>query len=171
MNLRSASVKQAIGASLLHRLRMSVLGVSVFLIAVISISHALSEVVINSTPSVKAHVLRKAPDRKIVKGDYVMVPISSAYLPRGYDTLTKHVLCAEGDVLSFKRGAFYCNGKYLHRPKMQSISGAPLTRFAWEEGIIPKGLVYAGSSHPDGFDSRYLGLFRLEDLTRLEPIL
>ena len=154
----------------LHRLRMIILGFAVLLGGSTSMAHLFERIVVNGTPSVSAHILIKAPGEEIHKGDYVLVPTQNHFLPNGFDSLTKHVLCVEGDVLAFKRGAFYCNGEFLHRPKRQSLSGASLDAFFWREGVVPHGKVYVGSPHPDGFDSRYLGLFDLDDLTRLEAL-
>ena len=152
------------------RKRITLFGLVVFFSATSIMVHCFERIVLNGTPSVRAHILIKAPAEAPRKGDYVLVPIESRFLPNRYNSLTKKVLCVEGDLLQFKRGAFYCNGEFLHRPKHISLSGAPLTAFLWSDAVVPQGKVYVGSPHPDGFDSRYLGLFDIDDLTRLEAL-
>lgn len=38
-------------------------------------------------------------------------------------------------------------------------------------GIVPAGMIYVGSHHERGFDSRYIGLLPISRLTRMERIL
>lgn len=131
----------------------------------------MDHIVLNGTPSVEASVLWKTHGRTIAKGDYVMAPVRHDLLPPQYSHLTKRALCAPGDWLSFDGRTFRCNGAALNTVKPETRAGLPLEPFTWTDGAVPAGKMFVGSSHPDGFDSRYLGLFSVEDLTRLEPLI
>lgn len=58
-----------------------------------------------------------------------------------------------GDVVAHQGTLVTINGKPIGRMKPRTRSGEPLTMGA--TGPIPRGCYYAGSPHPDGFDSRY----------------
>ena len=131
----------------------------------------MGRIVLNGTPSVPANILWKTPSLSIGKGDYVMAPARHEYIPPQYPYLTKRALCLPGETLSFVDGSFLCDGILLNTTKPETLTGAPLTPFQWRTGPVPEGFAFVGSDHPDGFDSRYLGLFPLEDLVRLEPLL
>ncbi len=145
--------------------------VGVYAGAIALIVPVFDRVALNGTPSVAAHVLWKTPEAPIARGDFVLAPVSHPMIPADYPYLTKHALCLEGDILTARDGAFFCNGKLLHRAKRRTRTGAPLEPFDWAGGVIPDGMMFIGSRHPDGFDSRYLGLFATRDLVRLEKVL
>lgn len=131
----------------------------------------MNHIALNGTDSVKAHVLWKTPGTPIARGDYVLAPASHPLIPESYSHLTKYALCVEGDILTERDGAFFCNGELIHRTKKKTRAGTPLEPFKWSGGPVPEGKIFIGSRHPDGFDSRYLGLFAVEDLIRLEKVL
>lgn len=145
--------------------------IGVYLGAIALILPVFDRVALNGTPSVAAHVLWKTPGARIARGDYVLAPASHPMIPADYPYLTKLALCLEGDILTARDGAFFCNGALLHRAKRRTRTGAPLEPFNWSGGAIPDGMMFIGSRHPDGFDSRYLGLFATRDLVRLEKVL
>ena len=58
-----------------------------------------------------------------------------------------------GDVVAHEGAAVTINGAPIGRIKPRTKTGEPLTPGA--VGAIPAGCYYAGSPHPDGFDSRY----------------
>jgi type IV secretory pathway protease TraF len=127
-------------------------------------------VVLTMTPSVKAKVLVRTPDKAPVIGDYVLLEAHHDYLPDKVNLLTKRYLCGAGQHLEASGKNVTCDGVWLHRRKEETGTGEPLEAFIWS-GTIPEGMVYVGSKHPDGFDSRYLGFFPYEGLTRLKAIL
>ncbi len=155
--------------------RRSVIGlgcaVMVYVIALTLLLPVMGKIALNGTASIDAHILWQREDGPIARGDYVMAPVRHPMIPSDYSHLTKHALCLEGDMLTARDGAFFCNGELIHRVKAQTRSGAPLEPFHWTKGKVPAGKVFIGSRHPDGFDSRYLGFFDIDDLTRLEKIL
>ena len=132
--------------------------------------YAFSHVVVNGTPSIDARILLKTSERPR-KGDYVLAPAAHPYMPPGYKHLAKKALCVAGEELSFSHGAFTCAGVVIATVKAETRTGAPLAAFEWTTGPIPDGYVFVGSAHPDGFDSRYLGLFAADELVRLERLL
>ena len=58
-----------------------------------------------------------------------------------------------GDVVAHDGAVVTINGAPIARMKLRTRAGEPLTPGAI--GTIPAGCYYAGSPHPDGFDSRY----------------
>lgn len=152
-------------------LRGLVITAGVYALAIALLVPVMDHVVLNGTASVKANVLWKTPQMTIEKGDYVLAPARHELIPSTYTHLTKLALCVPGERLTFDGTRFRCNGAVLNAVKPATRTGIPLTPFAWEEGVIPEGRMFVGSPHPDGFDSRYLGLFAIDDLVRLEPLL
>ncbi len=145
--------------------------IAVFATAIAVFVPVMDRIVLNGTPSVKANIFWKTPKQAIVKGDYVMAPARHHYIPANYPYLTKVALCFPGDQLKYEADQFFCNGVELNKTKKHTLTGAPLEPFQWEDGEIPPGHVFIGSPHPDGFDSRYLGLFAIEELIRLEALI
>ncbi|MEL6277289.1 MAG: S26 family signal peptidase [Pseudomonadota bacterium] len=131
----------------------------------------MGKIVLNGTASIDAFVFWKTPGRAIAKNDYVLAPARHPLIPRQYEHLTKHALCLPGEWLTFSGTAFSCNGVHLHTVKIETKKGVPLERFEWEAGVVPEGKAFIGSRHPDGFDSRYLGFFDLDELVRLEALI
>jgi len=94
------------------------------------------------------------------KGDYVRVPVQHPMIEENRKTtLTKHVVCAAGDTLTFDGEAHYCNGIKVDTINVRHTDlGQPLPIFIWN-GPIPAGKFYLLGTHPRSFDSRYLGFF------------
>jgi len=65
----------------------------------------------------------------------------------------KRTLGVAGDVVSHKGQNVMINGALVARMKPRTRLGFALTK--GPTGVIPEGCFYAGTSHPDGFDSRY----------------
>ncbi|MEM6415488.1 MAG: S26 family signal peptidase [Pseudomonadota bacterium] len=143
----------------------------VFALPIAVLAPVMGRIVLNGTPSVKASIFWKTPDQAIEKGDFVMAPARHPYIPPNYPYLTKIAMCFPGDRLKFEAGRFSCNGVPLNQTKKETLTGAPLEPFQWNDAVIPPGKVFIGSPHPDGFDSRYLGFFAIEELTRLEALI
>jgi len=58
-----------------------------------------------------------------------------------------------GDIVAHRGSIVLINGKPVARMKPRTRFGEPLTPGA--EGAVPANCYFAGSPHPDGFDSRY----------------
>jgi len=141
---------------------------------------ALSEVTFVMSPSIEA--LAVAPDPgPIAKGDYVMFRFSHALAGPEPVSVTKHALCMPGERLSMIEkpsamsprdwdGWYFCNGVLLNVSKPFAATGLRLPHLLWA-GPIPPGMVFVGSSAPNGFDSRYFGPVPLSALTRMKRIL
>ena len=82
--------------------------------------------------------------------------------------MTKHVLCLPGDLLEVVGLDFYCNGVLITRAKTHTRRGDPLPIFEWDGGPVPADVFFAGTDHPDGYDSRYFGFVPLDSATVLE---
>jgi len=82
----------------------------------------------------------------------------------------KMAVCLPGDTLVKDDFDFFCNDKLIARAKKTSRSGQPLNSFQWSRGLVPEGMFFAGSTHPDAFDSRYFGLVAIVDAVPLELI-
>ena len=65
----------------------------------------------------------------------------------------KYILGMPGDHVVHVGSNVLINGKIVARTKAKTRLGLPLTK--GPTGKIPSGCYYAGSSHKDGFDSRY----------------
>lgn len=92
------------------------------------------------------------------RGDYIFFdPPQSALLRRHFGArpqmFGKMVYGMPGDVVRHSDALVTINGRPVARMKPLTKRGEPLTPGA--EGVIPAGCYYAGSPHPDGFDSRY----------------
>lgn len=117
------------------------------------------------------------------KGDYVLVRAKGLAVSKG-EFMTKRVLCVGGERV--KRAGvdgreFYCcdeNGScvFLHRAKDKTPSGKRLEVYRICEAIpcevrLSEDEVYLGTSHPDGYDSRYLGPFKKDEIiVKLTPL-
>ena len=66
-------------------------------------------------------------------------------------------------------GHYFCNGKLLGATLPLGVHGERLDHLHWS-GVIPPGMVYVGSHHPRGFDSRYFGLVPIRQLQRMERL-
>ena len=92
------------------------------------------------------------------RGDYVFFdPPPSALLRRHFGAkpqmFGKIAYGMPGDVVEHEGALVTINGAPVGRMKPRTRVGEPLTPGA--VGAIPTGCFYAGSPHPDGFDSRY----------------
>jgi type IV secretory pathway protease TraF len=68
-------------------------------------------------------------------------------------------------------GWYYCHGRLMGISKPVGRDGKALTH--WRPGVthIPEGMIFVGSKHPDGYDSRYYGPVAIDRLTRMEQLL
>jgi len=132
------------------------------------------------TPSIEAFAVRKSPG-PIARGDYVMFTLHHPIAGPKPVSVTKHALCMPGDRLTMfetpsplvphsRDGHYFCNDVLLGVSLPHAHNGMKLDHMRWS-GIIPAGMVYVGSTHPRGFDSRYFGLLPISSLTRMERLL
>ena len=113
----------------------------------------------------------KRPDLDVRRGHMVLVRRTDPLIPKNIRHLTKVALCMPGDELRRIGLIFVCNGRLISVAKSETQSGLPLEVFDWSGGPVPDGVFFAGSPHPDGYDSRYFGLVPLDRATVLEAIL
>lgn len=142
---------------------------------------ALSQLIWVRSPSIDALAVRASPGI-IARHDLVMFELRHPLAGPLPVNVTKYALCLPGDDLaSFTlrsdrypgrtEAAFFCNGILLGVSKAYGRQGQRLDYFPWKSGPIPKGQAYIGSSHKDGFDSRYFGLVPMAKLVRMERVL
>jgi len=132
------------------------------------------------SPSIDAWAVRAAPG-PIRRGDLVSFWLNSPLTGPLPVLVTKYALCLPGDRLvmvehpsrfaAARDGYYYCNGRLVGVSKPFGLHGQRLVHFRPAAGPIPSGALYVGSSHPDGFDSRYYGLVAARRLRRMERIL
>lgn len=140
----------------------------------------LPQITLVMSPSIEAYAVRRSPG-PISRGDYVMYMLLHPIAGPSPVSVTKHALCMPGDRLTMYEtasreapdrsdGHYFCNGKLLGVTLPFAHNGLKLEHMKWS-GIIPLGMIYVGSRHPRGFDSRYIGLIPISRLTRMERIL
>ena len=131
---------------------------------------AQQRVSIVMSASIDALAVRPDPG-PIARGDYVMFRLSHALAGPDPVSVTKHALCMPGERLDMietpstrARGewdaSYYCDGVLLNVSKPFTKGGEHLPHLLWA-GPIPPGMIFVGSSAPNGFDSRYFGPVRL----------
>lgn len=125
----------------------------------------------NMTASVDGKIFKMRPDLQIEKQSTVMFEWDDPILPAGVEHMTKHVLCFPGDILIRDGFNFYCNGQMITKAKRKTRAGEPLTAFDWTEGPVPADVFFAGTDHPDGYDSRYYGFVPLDSAVVVEKAL
>lgn len=132
------------------------------------------------SPSIEAWVVVDSPG-PIARGEYVRFTLRHPIAGPNPVEVTKHALCLPGDRLTTEEkpallsgdaldGWYYCNGKLLAISLAHAHGGMRLDHMHFN-GVVPPGMIYVGSSHPRGFDSRYLGLIPISRLTRMERVL
>lgn len=142
---------------------------------------AIPQVTLVASPSIDAWAVHAAPGQ-IRRGDLVSFQLSHPLAgPKPVD-VTKYALCMPGDRIAVTEqpsrlikgasdGWFYCNGRLIGVSKAVGHGGQHLIHWKPEAPLIPAGVVYVGSSHPSGFDSRYYGPVAIERLHRMEKVL
>lgn len=115
-------------------------------------------ILINATESLPnwAFLIRKNEEPS--RGQYVFfAPPESELVRRHFGAkpqiFAKVVYGMPGDVVGHAGRLVTINGEVVARMKPLTRLGDPLTPGA--TGMIPKGCFFAGTPHPDGFDSRY----------------
>lgn len=141
---------------------------------------AMPQITLVATPSIDAWVIYKAPDQ-IRPGDLVSFLLSDPIAGPRPLSVTKYALCLPGERIEMVEkpsafgetvdGWYYCNARLLGISKLRSRDGRRLTHWHPATSIIPAGMIYVGSSSPDGYDSRYYGPVAISRLTRMEKLL
>lgn len=140
----------------------------------------LPRVALVMSPSIDAWAVRKAPG-PIHRGDYVMFELRHPIAGPEAVSVTKLALCMPGDRLTkiempsrisptAMDARYFCNGHRLGTTLPFDRNGMKLDHMQWS-GIVPPGMVYVGSHHPQGFDSRYFGLLPITKLIRMRRLI
>jgi type IV secretory pathway protease TraF len=142
---------------------------------------AIPQVTLVASPSIDAWAVRAASG-PITRGTLVSFMLSHRLAgPKPVD-VTKYALCLPGDRIDMverpsprhpeiRDGWYFCNGHLLGVSKPFGHGGQRLDHWHPEIRTIPAGFIYVGSSHPDGFDSRYYGPVAMERLHPMEKVL
>ncbi|AOH85674.1 peptidase [Sphingomonas panacis] len=141
---------------------------------------AIPQVTLVMSPSIDASLVRNAPG-PIARGDLVSFSLSHPLAGPKPVMVTKYALCFPGDRIDMIEkpsmtagtwdGWYYCNGRLLGVSKPVGHNGMKLDHWLPAYGTIPAGMIYVGSSHPSGFDSRYYGPVETGRLRRVEQVL
>ncbi|QNG43600.1 S26 family signal peptidase [Sphingobium yanoikuyae] len=141
---------------------------------------AMPQITLVMTPSIDAWVVHRSPG-PIHRGDLIFFTLSDHVAGPKPVAITKYALCLPGDRISMverhgiggliANGWYYCNGRLMGVSKPAARNGKALMHWRPESPRIPKGMIFVGSRHPDGYDSRYYGPVAIERLTRMEKLL
>jgi conjugal transfer pilin signal peptidase TrbI len=123
-----------------------------------SSTHAL---MINESESLPNWAFLVEAGRFPARGEYVVFNPGQAPLVRKYfgerpSPFAKIAFGIPGDVVSRQGNDVLVNGKKVARLKPLTRRGDLLA--PGPVGIIPRGCVFAGTNHMDGFDSRYAAI-------------
>lgn len=123
-----------------------------------SSAHAL---MINESESLPNWAFLVEAGRFPTRGAYVVFnpgrdPLVRKYFGEHPSPFAKIAYGIPGDVVSRERNDVLVNGQRVSRLKPLTRRGDALA--AGPVGIIPRGCVFAGTDHKDGFDSRYAAI-------------
>jgi type IV secretory pathway protease TraF len=141
---------------------------------------AIPQVTWVMSPSIQAWAVRAAPG-PIHKGDLVSFTLSHPLAGPKPVAVTKYALCLPGDRIDMLEkpsmtpaawdGWYFCNERLLGVSKAIGHNGQRLKHWHPDTNRIPAGMIYVGSSHASGFDSRYYGPVEISRLRRMERVL
>ncbi|NJM50226.1 MAG: type VI secretion protein [Sphingomonadales bacterium] len=118
--------------------------------------------VVNRSDSLPDYLYYSSYDMPVEKGGYVAfypkkTPLVRAHFGGESIIFVKHVFGVAGDVVTHSpQGDVLVNGDFVGKIKRSSMRGELLDE--GPVGIIPKGCIYAGSLHKNGFDTRYAAI-------------
>jgi conjugal transfer pilin signal peptidase TrbI len=123
-----------------------------------SSSHAL---MINESESLPNWAFLVEAGRFPARGEYVIFnpgrdPLVRKYFSEKPSAFAKIAYGIPGDVVSRHGSDVLVNGNKVARLKPLTRRGDPLA--AGPIGTVPRGCVFAGTDHKDGFDSRYAAI-------------
>ncbi|MBF7013691.1 S26 family signal peptidase [Novosphingobium resinovorum] len=146
----------------------------------------MPQVTLVMTPSIDAWIVHRTGGT-IRRGDLVSFVLSDPLAGPKPVNVTKYALCMPGEPIAVveiapgtvkakraNRGTnawYYCDGRLMGISKPVARSGRRLRHWLPDDPRIPEGMVFVGSNHPDGYDSRYYGPVAIERLTRMEKLL
>ncbi|MBS86721.1 peptidase [Sphingobium sp. GW456-12-10-14-TSB1] len=140
----------------------------------------LPQLTLIMSPSIDAWLVRKAPG-PIHRGDLVSFKLVHPLAGPAPVDVTKYALCFPGDRIEIVEtpsmtpgawdGRYYCNGHLLGISKAIGQDGQRLTHWKPTASRIAAGHIYVGSTHANGFDSRYYGPVAISRLIRMEKLL
>lgn len=141
---------------------------------------AIPQAALVMTPSIDAWLVHRVPG-PIFRGDLVSFSLSQPIAGPKPVNVTKYALCMPGDRIAMiekpsripgaRDGWYFCNGHLLGVSKAWARDGRALAHWYPDLPVIMPGMTFVGSSHPDGFDSRYYGPVPIDRLTRVEKLL
>lgn len=141
---------------------------------------AIPQFTLVMSPSIDAWIVRDAPG-PIRRGDFVSFILSHPLAGPEPVKVTKEALCLPGDRIDWIEkpsmtlgewdGWYFCNGRLLGISKPYGRNGRKLGHWRPFYATIPAGMIYVGSPHASGFDSRYYGPIAIERLKRMEKLL
>ncbi|SMN17207.1 hypothetical protein CRYPD_56 [uncultured Candidatus Thioglobus sp.] len=120
-------------------------------------------IVVNISDSHAGTIFLKS-NKKPIKNDFVYFDFKHKLLPKNIDTLSKKLVCVEGDNLVINDNFIACNErKYLIKRNKKTGSGKPIKQFYYD-GIVPKNKAVVWGKNIKSFDSRYLGFMKYDQL-------
>lgn len=140
----------------------------------------MPQITLVMTPSIDAWVVHRSAG-PVQRGDLVSFTLADAIAGPRPVGVTKYALCMPGDRIVMvekpaslgpgRNGWYYCNDRLVGVSKPATRSGKSLSHWQPATPKIPEGMIFVGSSHPDGYDSRYYGPVAIDRLTRMEKLL
>ena len=127
-----------------------------------------SHIAIAQTPSVPYTVYWADASQAIELNDYVRFPCAHELIDSRVPHCIKQVKCLPGMKLERRQEGFYCEGQFIDSFRLKMKNGDDLPQFAYS-GTVPKGMAFMYGSGANSLDSRYLGLFSLDEAMHLEP--
>ena len=133
------------------------------LIIYLLIGTLFTQVVVNISDSHTGTFFWKS-DKSPVKNDFVYFDFRHPLLPKNFKTLSKKLVCIEGDNLVINDNFIVCNEqKYSIRRNQKTGSGKSIKQFYYD-GIVPKNKGIVWGSNVESFDSRYWGFIEYHRL-------
>ena len=112
----------------------------------------------------------KSDTKKPTVGNYLMFKLQHEVFKNKEKTITKKIVCSEGQTIKTINNKYFCNKSYLGKTRGISAKGKPIPIIKYDQ-VIPKNYVFVMGSHPLSFDSRNYGLIEINEHTQyLKPI-
>ncbi|ALQ51105.1 conjugative transfer signal peptidase TraF [Nitrosomonas ureae] len=164
-------------------LAISVLALSISLF-VLSIGFQISEIYINTTPSLPVGFYKVA-DEPIVSGAYVaFCPpqdavfdmamdrsyINSGDCPGGYGLLLKRIFARSGDRVLIDQAGIFVNGEHLPNSAQLKIDaeGHALPQYHLDQRVLDDSeYLLLSNVNPQSFDARYFGLIARDQIKQV----
>lgn len=142
--------------------RLLIFSLIAFIIYII-IGEVFTHIVVNISDSHSGTVFWKS-DKNPAKNDFVYFDFKHPLLPKNFKTLSKKLVCIEGNNLVINDSFIICNDqKYLIKRNQKTGSGKSIKQF-YHEGVVPKNQAIVWGSNVESFDSRYWGFVEYRQL-------